>query len=61
MYEAMNYITEGQRTFSFKIRKGFFKTKEEAVVFAKKRAEGIPFVLLQGRCVWSPLSDKLGV
>lgn len=63
MYEAMQLIQEGSRTYSFKIRKGFFKTKEAAIEYAKKKKapNGIPYVQLEGRCVWSPLSERLGL
>ena len=61
MYEAMEYRKEGHRFYAFKIRMGFFKTLESAKEFAKKKATGIPYVQLKGRCVWSPLSDRLGI
>ena len=59
MYEAMEYRQEGGRYYTFKIKMGFFETLEKAKQFAKKRATGIPFVQIKGRCVWSPLHDKL--
>lgn len=67
MYESMQLLTEGYRTYSFKIRQGFLpcldKAKQVAIKAAeeaKKRGEqAIPYVQLSGKCVWSPLADKL--
>ena len=68
MYEAMQMLTEGHRTFAFKIRKGYYhrldtakEAAKRAADNAKKRGEtAVPYVQLNGRCVWSPLTERLG-
>ena len=68
MYEAMQLLTEGSRTFSFKVRKGYYhhldKAKEAAQKAAERAAKSgdkvVPYVQLNGQCVWSPLTERLG-
>lgn len=61
MYEAMLMTREQGRTFVRKARMGFFKSLEAAQKVAKEKAAfgDVPFVQLQGRCVWSPLTERL--
>jgi hypothetical protein len=60
MYEAFNCIREGSRTYSFKVRKGYYHHLDKAIAAAKSKAEhgAVPYVMLKGRCVWSPLFDR---
>jgi len=62
MFEAMQMEMDGKVTRSFKIRMGYFKTKQAAIAYAKKNVSpnAIPYVMEQGKgCVWSPMHDKL--
>lgn len=61
MFEAMQMQRSGNKTYSFKIRMGYFKSLQAAVSYAKKHVEpnAIPYVMERGSCVWSPLTEKL--
>jgi hypothetical protein len=62
MYEAMQLQQEGKRTYSFKIRMGYFKNLNSAINFAKKHVTpgATPYIMTNGKCVWSPLTERLG-
>lgn len=61
MFEVMQLQQQGSCTYQFKICMGYFKSLQSAVSYAKKHVEpnATPYVMSLGKCVWSPLTERL--